>query len=111
MSLTIAKPSFWYLTAALLLGITAYPSVFWLPGFVERFRYGGVGLLPSHLLFARQMGGLISVLSVVFFGLFILSAFKPALHAASHFKAWGLTLIVVYTLYALLLMACFATAG
>ena len=111
MTSAISKPSFWYLAASLSLGVTAFPSVIWLPDLVERFRFGGVGLLPFPLLFARQMGGLIAVLSIVFFALFILSAFMPKLHAAFQFKAWGLALVVVYSFYALSLLACFAIAG
>jgi hypothetical protein len=111
MSLAIKKPSFWYLAAALLLGAVAYPSVLWLPGFVEQFRDIGFGLLPAHLLFTRYMGGLIAGLSIVLFVLFILSAFQPRLHDASHFKVWGLLLAFIYTAYSLLLMASLATAG
>jgi hypothetical protein len=103
------RPSFWYLAVSLLLGVTAYPSVTWLPKYVEQFRYGGVGLLPSHLLFARQLGGGILFLSLILLVFFILSAFFPSLHKQIYFQAWGCGLILIYTLYALLLMMCFAT--
>ena len=109
MSLATSKPSYWYLATSLLLGVTAYPSVTWLPNFVERFRYAGNGLLPFHLLFTRHMGGLIAVLSIVFLGLFILSAFKPALHSPLSYKTAGLSLIIVYSVYGLLLLASLAT--
>lgn len=108
----IARPSFWYLTASLLLCITAYPSVTWLPGYVEHFRpvySGSPGLLPAHLLFARNMGSFIPYLAIILFGLFIASAFVPTLQKQIYFQSWGLALTAFYTLYALLLMACFAT--
>jgi len=112
MNHPIARPSFWYLAASLLLGVTAYPSVTWLPTHVELFRpyySGSPGLLPAHILFTRNIGSLFPYLAVIFFGLFVASVFTPTLKKQIYYQTCGLALIAIYTSYALLLMLCFQT--
>lgn len=108
----IDKPSFWYLGVSLLLGVTAYPSITWLPAYVELFRpyYSGKpDLLPAHILFTRNIGSLFPYLAVIFFGLFVASAFTPRLKQQVYYQICGLALIAIYTSFSLLLMTCFAT--
>lgn len=101
----LQRPSFWYLIVAILLGATAYPSVTWLPGFVEKYRTF-TGLLMFQFLLARNLGHLIAWLTAMALTCFILSAFYAELKSPKALKIVSTVVIGVYTLFVLDLYVC-----
>jgi hypothetical protein len=96
-----------------MLAGVAYPSVVWLPDFVERFRithHGLPSLLPAHYLFARHCGSLVAFSSAGLFVAFLASAACTELRSPLAIKLVSIWTILLLSFFSLLLMACLAGA-
>lgn len=101
----LQQPCLWYLNIAILLGATAYPSVVWLPGFIEKYRTF-TGLHMFQFLLARDLGHLLALLTVAVLACFILSAFYSELKNVLALKIVSTIVIGVYAIFVLDLYVC-----
>jgi len=106
---TVNAPSYYFLVVASILSGVAYPSITWLPTFIESHRSligGSVALLPANMLFCRDIGVAIAFLAFVHLLFFGLSFRSPRFSGIIPIKIVSLVTVAMLSAFTLLLFTC-----